>query len=228
MPGRSNAVRRIGGGHEPHKSVGKDCWNGLGWAMSNWRPTPCNACGVEPKESGRGKRYCTACRERTLPIVERAAARRKARKKYAENVAKGIERKLFADAPEGMKWCPQCSQFIPLGDFSKRSGEGSRAYASACKPCTSNYHYAHTLKTQFGITLDEYDVMLSTQGGRCAICECRPRTRRLAVDHNHKTGAIRGLLCMRCNHKLLGAAHDNPAILRRAAFYLENPPAQQS
>ena len=47
----------------------------------------------------------------------------------------------------------------------------------------------------------------------------------LALDHDHKTGAVRGYLCQRCNHDLLGAAYDNVDILRAAVRYLETPPA---
>lgn len=55
-----------------------------------------------------------------------------------------------------------------------------------------------TLK-RYGITPRQYARMLEMQGGRCAICRKRPKTRRLAVDHDHQTKRVRGLLCMRCN-----------------------------
>lgn len=55
---------------------------------------------------------------------------------------------------------------------------------------------------KYGITAEEYDVMLAQQGGVCAICKAPPTTRRLAVDHDHETGKIRGLLCSRCNPAL--------------------------
>lgn len=63
--------------------------------------------------------------------------------------------------------------------------------------------------------------MLEEQNGRCAICLCKPRTKRLAVDHNHKTGKVRGLLCSRCNHGLLGYAHDSVEMLLRAYEYVK-------
>lgn len=60
------------------------------------------------------------------------------------------------------------------------------------------------LKRRFGITLDEYNKMLSIQSGKCAICnrDASIFKRRLSVDHDHKTGRIRGLLCLNCNIKL--------------------------
>jgi hypothetical protein len=58
------------------------------------------------------------------------------------------------------------------------------------------------LKRKFGMTLDDYERMLKAQGGVCAICgEARPEERTLHVDHDHETGAIRGLLCFRCNKR---------------------------
>jgi hypothetical protein len=57
------------------------------------------------------------------------------------------------------------------------------------------------LQRTFGITLDEYDEMLRAQGGRCGICGRSPRPDiSLHVDHDHRSGAIRGLLCFPCNN----------------------------
>ncbi len=53
-----------------------------------------------------------------------------------------------------------------------------------------------------GVTDSEYAAMLDRQGGGCAICGTTPKTRRLNVDHDHRTGAVRGLLCHRCNRAL--------------------------
>jgi hypothetical protein len=66
--------------------------------------------------------------------------------------------------------------------------------------------------------------MLKVQGGVCAVCKTAPTTRRLAVDHDHHTGFIRGLLCFRCNKFVVGR-HREPTLLRNAAQYLKAPPA---
>jgi hypothetical protein len=64
-------------------------------------------------------------------------------------------------------------------------------------------YHAYHLKATYGITPEQYDEMLSAQGGTCAICAAPPRpSRRLAVDHDHQTGKIRGLLCGLCNVSL--------------------------
>ena len=57
-------------------------------------------------------------------------------------------------------------------------------------------------KSRTGLPLAEYDALLAAQGGGCAICGNAPKTRRLHVDHDHKTGKVRGLLCHRCNRAL--------------------------
>jgi hypothetical protein len=67
--------------------------------------------------------------------------------------------------------------------------------------------------------------MLAAQDGVCAICRRPPKTKRLEVDHDHKSGLVRGLLCWRCNHRVLGQAGDDAELLRSAAQYLDEPPA---
>ncbi len=83
------------------------------------------------------------------------------------------------------------------------------------------------LKKNFGITPEQYDVMLQLQHGRCAICRAENnhragsgRVQNFAVDHCHDTGRIRGLLCGSCNIGL-GRFKDNPNFLMEAAAYLE-------
>lgn len=62
---------------------------------------------------------------------------------------------------------------------------------------------------------------MTAQGGVCAICGRAPRDDiSLHVDHDHATGAVRGLLCFRCNNAV-GDLEDDPAILRRAAVYVD-------
>ena len=72
----------------------------------------------------------------------------------------------------------------------------------------------------YGLTADEVDKMLAAQGGVCAICGERPEVEaRMHVDHDHETGAIRGVLCSRCNHAI-GLLREDPALFARAAAYL--------
>lgn len=83
-----------------------------------------------------------------------------------------------------------------------------------------------SLEGQYGISVKEYEARAVRQGGRCAICRQRPEVdRRLAVDHDHETGAVRGLLCSNCN-LMLGNARDNVATLGRAVAYLADHAAK--
>lgn len=77
------------------------------------------------------------------------------------------------------------------------------------------------LKSRYGLSVDQYNEMLKAQNNKCAICgdDC-PTGRSLAVDHNHDTGAVRGLLCSRCN---IGIGQlKNITNLAKAIEYLEN------
>jgi hypothetical protein len=74
---------------------------------------------------------------------------------------------------------------------------------------------------RYGLDLATYNRMLLATGGRCPLCQKRfgKRTRVACVDHDHKTGRVRGILCSPCNYRL-GELHDNADWLRRAADYL--------
>lgn len=79
----------------------------------------------------------------------------------------------------------------------------------------------------YGLGPGEYAKLLEAQGGACAICG-GSRRERLDVDHDHKTGYIRGLLCKMCNRRLLTAARDSAEILQSAIDYLLEPPAERA
>jgi hypothetical protein len=79
---------------------------------------------------------------------------------------------------------------------------------------------AIALKYNFNISLEKYSQMLQSQHGVCAICRITPEEGTwMCVDHDHKSGAIRGLLCGPCN-KMLGFARDNEETLESAISYL--------
>jgi hypothetical protein len=102
----------------------------------------------------------------------------------------------------------------------------ARIRNSAIRSKDRNGHLDRVMCWKFGLRPGEYAKMLALQGGLCAICHLIPDEvqntagRRLAVDHCHQSGRIRGLLCDRCNRGI-GQLHENPEILRRAAGYLE-------
>ena len=78
------------------------------------------------------------------------------------------------------------------------------------------------LRSKYNITLDQYDDMYEEQQGRCAICgtdEPGGHGKHFAVDHDHRSGQVRSLLCESCNTGL-GKFKDNPDLLRLAQLYL--------
>jgi hypothetical protein len=84
------------------------------------------------------------------------------------------------------------------------------------------YREAHPdrhIRSKYGLTGAEYDAMLIGQRGGCAICGEPPGSRKLAVDHCHTTGRVRGLLCTNCN-KMIGHGRDSPELLEKGAEYV--------
>ena len=78
------------------------------------------------------------------------------------------------------------------------------------------------LKAAYGITLQIYNMLLGQQGNACSICRrsvLSTRERKLHVDHDHKTGRVRGLLCRRCN-LFLGYLENDPNMVAKAVRYL--------
>ena len=97
-----------------------------------------------------------------------------------------------------------------------------------CTTCQAKKRSASTharrIQQTYGLTAEQYAALLDHQGGACAICG-GVRRYRLNVDHDHRTGLVRGLTCRRCN-KLLRDVRDDRIVLRMAADYLENPPTK--
>jgi hypothetical protein len=88
-----------------------------------------------------------------------------------------------------------------------------KKWADANKEYRKDQEYRRT----YGITLADYKVMVAQQEGRCRICA---EYKALVVDHCHKTGTIRGLLCSQCN-RAMGLFQDDPAKIGSALIYLE-------
>lgn len=84
------------------------------------------------------------------------------------------------------------------------------------------------LQRQYGITAQEYAEILAFQGGTCWICGTAPAEgKNLNVDHDHKTGLVRGLLCWSCNRRVIAnhRGEEGAKLLDYAAAYLRLPPA---
>ena len=137
------------------------------------------------------------------------------------------------------KICPRCRHFKDASSFSVRlKGPRKGHLVAHCKSCrllaqSSLKSRDKTLyervernskyKRQYGITIDDYKSMLEKQAGKCAICftsDPGARVKHFQVDHCHKTGAVRGLLCHKCN-RAIGLLNDSVESVLRAATYLE-------
>ncbi len=129
-----------------------------------------------------------------------------------------------------------CKTEKPVEEFPVHNGTKDRLH-SLCRICknASQKKYMNSqkgkdtirmahLRRSYGITQEQYDEILTAQGGGCAICGTKTnpdkRASVFAIDHCHKTGRIRGLLCSQCN-ALLGLAKDTPEILELACRYLK-------
>lgn len=179
---------------------------------------PCKECGRRPKAPGRHR--CVTCQLRHEPIGDQVAAARRRLAMVPEDMRVKRSKKIEAQAPAGTSWCAGCQSFRDLADFGKG--------ATQCRACSSAKSHAAMIEKTYGLDATAYKTLLALQGDRCAICRARPRSKRLAVDHNHATGAVRGLLCSRCNHDLLGSAWDSLALATALWHYMNTPPASGS
>jgi hypothetical protein len=134
-----------------------------------------------------------------------------------------------------MKKCTKCGEQKPLSEFYKDSLKLDKL-RNSCKVCdrlkshtwrkadpikTRECWRASKLKKKYNITNEKYENMKTEQNNKCAICDNVLGFGHLsAIDHCHKTGMVRGLLCRGCN-LLLGNAKDSTDILKSAILYLD-------
>jgi hypothetical protein len=147
------------------------------------------------------------------------------------------------------KTCRRCKKEFPATLEFFRSNKSSKDKLGVCLKCLKHYNdsrrwekskwrrenpegtFNNSMRVRkVNINWTQYQQMFERQHGLCAICHkpetaefggvCGRGIKRLAVDHDHNTGKIRGLLCQRCNNGI-GQMDDNPDRLRAAAAYLE-------
>jgi len=152
-------------------------------------------------------------------------------------------------AREGFKWCSKCGVEKPHSEFYRTRAKHVRndGWQSRCKTCShlstrdyrrknvlriQRYMYDRRLMKTFGITRTTYDSMLASQQGACAICKTAASAhvksgrviKMMPVDHDHRTGQIRGILCDHCNRGLGLLGEEN---LEAALAYLASAQAAQ-
>lgn len=124
--------------------------------------------------------------------------------------------------PDNFVWKRSFTEKVDGEDEQTYRNRYSRAFRAVNQEACAGYE----LKKNFGLSRDEYDLMLRRQNGVCAICGneettvIRGKVINLAVDHCHDTGKVRGLLCRECNQGIGCLDHDKDR-LKRAVNYLE-------
>lgn len=106
--------------------------------------------------------------------------------------------------------------------YRNKNRESIRERMNAWNKANKDKRKHYALKEKYGISLENYNEMLMAQKECCKICNRHQSlfTRSLNVDHCHKTGKVRGLLCKDCN-LLLGKVRDDVSVLKEAIKYLE-------
>ena len=130
-------------------------------------------------------------------------------------------------------YCYKCKQHRPK-DYFWKDKTTTTGYCNKCKDCQikaqrkqqkrRGYLYARkwSLKTRYGLTLEEYEGMFRKQNGVCAICEkANLDGTPLCIDHDHKTKKVRKLLCRWCN-RMIGLANEDISVLNKSIDYLDS------
>ena len=177
---------------------------------------PCIECGKRPKYGTRQRcSWCWIARE-PIALQEAWAAHRRS---VAEGKPGYVYRARVPETEwdEGTRWCAGCQWYVPIVYC-----RGSR-----CNACASRAAHRSRVTREYNIPGEDYDRLMELQGGRCYICRQMPVSLRLAVDHDHVTGQVRGLLCagqeQGCNWNFRKALGDVD-MARRIVEYAENPP----
>lgn len=141
-------------------------------------------------------------------------------------------------SPEG-KTCTKCNEWKSLAEYRSRGGKLSHLLKSRCNQCQYEMHKEYvnnnpervreyrakdkwTLKkrcARHNITIEEFWTLYEEQDGTCPVCDKAITAEGSAIDHNHETGEVRGILCKSCN-RALGLLGDSPETMARAEKYL--------
>jgi hypothetical protein len=132
------------------------------------------------------------------------------------------------------KRCSKCKEKKDLSFFGvkKHSNDGYNHYCKKCENERGRIKYTvpkykesrkyYTIEKLYGLTKNTYLSMLHEQKNMCKICDCELKNdKKTHVDHCHKTGKVRGLLCSDCNG-ILGKVNDNIFILMKCIDYLKS------
>lgn len=157
--------------------------------------TECEACGtvVPAPKSGPMPRWCSTCRASN----EDARAR----------------------ARVAVRRCYKCQ--APVPEAARKAGKATCSSCRVDKRDRGREYEQRRRLRKYGLTQDEYDELLHSQGNRCAGCGTdAPGAKGWCIDHCHSSGKVRAILCNPCN-TMLGLAKENPEVLRSLANIAE-------
>lgn len=117
--------------------------------------------------------------------------------------------------PDDEHWCKKCEQWLPVDDFKVNQGGRLR---TECNNCSFQLHLEYrqrrtatpekvralkdsNFRARYGLSIEQHEQMVEEQGGCCWLCGQIPQ-QPLYVDHDHRTGVVRRLLCNWCNRSL--------------------------
>ncbi len=190
-------------------------------ALKALETTSTKACSVclEIKSIAEFSPDCTG--RKNLLSRCKSCVREYNRKRGVEDIRKLKWLELRDKEGGDEKACKGCLTIKSLSAFHNNKGS-RKGRVTLCKECSQSNSQRQHLKKKYDLTIEQYDQMLEQQSGCCDICgtDTPKHAGRFVVDHNHKTGRVRALLCSACNSGL-GFFKDNPNVLRRAARYLE-------
>lgn len=169
------------------------------------------------------------CPEKVIPETQKRVLDAVAKLQYTYN------------AMPTMRICILCKTAKPFEDFydgfkakKQRDSTNKKYLNSRCKECDNarvkiyRKNNKQRIRKQmlirhrfreYGLTEEQYNNMVLSQNNLCAICNNTSKNKALAIDHNHKTGEVRGLLCQNCN-LAIGLFKENIIILNKAIEYL--------
>lgn len=134
---------------------------------------------------------------------------------------------IYKCEPNGLRKCNRCGQQKALSEFSFVSKKGypkNSLMYRGCKTCLHKKIVSLKREKMYGVSDEQYQRMLVAQDSRCAICgrkqEDLKASRGLAIDHDHATGKVRGLLCGKCN-TAIGLFDDSTERMVAAIRYME-------
>ena len=169
----------------------------------------------------------TQCKE-CMAAYSREHYRRKHPVRQRRSCLKPFSQAQWAEViARGVLRCRSCGREKPLSEFWKHCVRGRKYYHRACKTCARKESDRERQKAnhkrrrcgKYGLTPEQFDRLLESQGHRCAVCGRPFMDQPKAIDHDHGTKQIRGIVHSQCN-LVLGYAHDDPVVLAGALEYL--------